>query len=265
MKIKNNGSGFDPCPEFTGKAVCVDGTPLRRQQSQYGDRDVFKLVFEVDLVRTDGTQYCVWSRNFTPSLNEKSNFRKFLRAWNGRDLTEAEQADFDTESLIGRPAQVVVVHEHKDGEVYANIAACTPDRSGAGLKATGKYVRVKDRAPKTEGGGQRPEDGGQKPEDGGQSAGQRSEDRPGGGGGYRRAEQPAADAGDLGATKIHVGRCKGLEVRDLAPEQVAALIERWLPTAKGNAKPTADDRRLMAALEWWQAAQGAAGNDDVPY
>src|SRR6476620_11430243 len=145
MKIKGSNGNFDPCPEFTGKAVCVDVTPLRRQQSQYGERDVFKLVFEVDATKEDGSRPCVWSHNFTPSLNEKANFRKFLRAWFGRDLMESEMAEFDTETLIGKPAQLVVVHEHKDGHVYANIAACTPDKSGAPLKPSGKFVRRKDK------------------------------------------------------------------------------------------------------------------------
>jgi hypothetical protein len=86
-------------------------------------------------------------------------------------------------------------------------------------------------------------------------------------GGYRRAEaQRSEDGGQasgFGATKIHVGRCKGLEVRDLSPEQIGALNENWLPTAKANAKPTADDKRLIAALEAWQAAQGGtATNED---
>ena len=92
MKIKGNNSNFEACPEFTGKAVCVDVTPLRKQQSQFGERDVFKLVLEVDLLKPDGAPYCVWSHNFTPSLNEKANFRKFLRAWFGRDLMESEMA-----------------------------------------------------------------------------------------------------------------------------------------------------------------------------
>src|SRR5512137_576735 len=152
MKIKSNSSTFEPCPEFTGKAVCVDVTPLRKQQSQFGERDVFKLVLEVDLLKEDGTPYCVWSHNFTPSLNEKANFRKFLRAWFGRDLMESEMAEFDTETLIGKPAQVVVVHEHKEGQVYANIAACTPDKSGSPLEPSGKFTRRKDRG--AEGGNQ---------------------------------------------------------------------------------------------------------------
>lgn len=244
MKIKTNSSNFEACPEFTGKAVAVDVTPLRRQQSQFGERDVFKIVFEVDLPREDGGRFCVWSRNFTPSLNEKANLRKFVRGWFGRDLTKQELEDFDTESLIGRPAQVVVVHEHKDGETYANIVACTADKSGEPLTATGKYVRVKDRqmASAPAGGGAAPS------------------------GTYRRA-QPAEDAGeDYLAVKIHVGRCKGLELRDLAPEQVQAIVEKWLPSAKENAKPTADDRRLMVALEKWVGANLAAvDGDNVPY
>jgi hypothetical protein len=147
--------------------------------------------------------------------------------------------DFDTESLIGKPAQLVVVHEHKDGETYANIVACTPDKSNEPLKATGKYVRVKDRPAKD-------------------------------GGNYQRAQPSSGGVpqNDHGAVKIHVGRCKGLEVRDLAPEQVQALITNWLPTAKANAKPTADDKRLIAALEWWQAAPAVtapAADDNLNY
>ena len=125
-------------------------------------------------------------------------------------------------------------------EVYANIVACTPDRSAEPLKPSGKYVRVKDRPPKD-----------------GVGAGQQ--------GGYRRAEQPASDSANLGATKVHVGRFAGLEVRDLAPEQVQALVASWLPTAKANPKPTADDRRLIAALDWWQSTQKPVADDDVPY
>lgn len=243
MKIKANNSNFEACPEFTGKAVCVDVTPLRKQQSQFGERDVFKVVFEVDAEKDDGSRYCVWSRNFTPSLNEKANLRKFVRGWFGRDLTKQELDDFDTDSLIGKTAQVVVVHEHKDGETYANIVACTPDKSNEPLKATGKYVRVKDRPEKVEGRESKVE-----------------------GGTYRRAQPVVAPSSEgHQSVKIHVGRCKGLELRDLAPEQVQALSENWLPTAKANAKPTADDKRLMAALDSWAAANQPKETDDVPY
>jgi hypothetical protein len=249
MKIKLNSGNFEACPEYTGKGICVDVTPLRKRQSQYGEQEVFKVVFEVDLNREDGGRYCVWSRNFTPSLNEKANLRKFLRSWFGRDLTETELQDFDTECLIGKPAQLVVVNEHKDGEVYANIVACTPDKSGSPLKASGKHVRTKDR----QGG----------PAANGTAAQGDGEKESKGGGGYRRAEQPESSAPgevDHAAVKIHVGKCKGLELRDLSPEQVKALIEHWVPVANGSAKLSADDRRLLAALQWWEME-----NDQCPF
>ena len=84
-------------------------------------------------------------------------------------------------------------------------------------------------------------------------------------GGYRRAEQPASGTPDHASVKVHVGRCKGLELRDLSPEQVQALVTNWLPTAKANAKPTADDRRMIAALDWWLSSQPAAEEDNVQY
>jgi hypothetical protein len=258
MKIQESKTEFTPCPEYTGRAVCVDITPLKKQQSQFGERDVFKIVFETELEREDGSRFCAWSRNFTPSLNEKANLRKFLRGWFGRDLTKQELAEFETDSLIGRPAQIVVVHEHKDGETYANIVACTPHRTGEPLKPCGAYVRVIDRAA----------NGGTSP----QPSPQRGE-----GGGYRRAQSVQGGTGNAdrgsehAAVKVHVGKCKGLELRDLAPEQVEALIAHWLPTAKANPKPLADDRRLMAALDWWltmqqqPAAEAAVDDDNVPY
>lgn len=241
MRIKTNSGNFQPCPEYTGPAVCVDVTPLKTVQTQYGPKEKFRFVYEIGQTKDDGTPWCVWSAPFTPSYHENSALRPYLRKWMGRELSPEEIKNFDTEDMLGRAAHITVIHEHSDGEVYANIALITPDKSPEPLKPSGKFVRMKDRPPK---------------------------DAPGGGvqgGGYRRAEQPAAASADLGATKIHVGKCKGLEVRDLSPEQVGALIEHWLPTAKANPKPLADDKRLIAALEAWQAAQKPVDDDNIPY
>ncbi len=237
MKIKNNGGNFQPCPEYTGPAVCVDVTPLRTVQTQFGPKEKFRFVLEIGETKDDGSPWCVWSAPFTPSYHENSALRPFLRKWMGRELTADEVKHFDTEDMLGRTALITVIHEHSNGEVYANIALIQPDKSAEPLKPSGKFVRMKDRPPKDTSG-------------------------------YRRAEPAGTNGGDLGATKIHVGKCKGLEVRDLAPEQVVALIGNWLPTAKANAKPTADDRRLIAALEAWQAAQAVTATkeaDDVNY
>ncbi len=242
MKIKTNSGNFQPCPEYTGSAVCVDVTPLKTVQTKFGPKEKFRFVFEIGDTKDDGTPWCVWSAPFTPSYHENSALRPFLKKWMGREMTDDEAKDFDLESLLGRAAHITVIHEHSDGEVYANIALIQPDKSAQPLQPSGKFVRMKDRsaAPTSNGAGAQ--------------------------GGYRRAEQPSGDGGDVLATKIHVGRCKGLEVRDLSPEQVGALVEHWLPTAKANAKPTADDKRLIAALEYWQSQAGTGEQaDDVPY
>lgn len=238
MRIKTNSGNFQPCPEYTGSAVCVDVTPLKTVQTQFGPKEKFRFVFEIGETKDDGSPWCVWSAPFTPSYHENAALRPFLKKWMGRELTADEIKSFDTEELLGRAAHITVIHEHSNGEVYANIALIQPDKSAQPLKPSGKFVRMKDRPPKDGQAG---------------AAGQ---------GGYRRAQQAGDPVGDLGATKIHVGKCKGLEVRDLSPEQVGALIENWLPTAKANAKPTADDKRLIAALESWQMAQAGTGQED---
>jgi hypothetical protein len=236
MKIQSNDKKFEVCPEFKGRAVCVDVTPLKRYETPYGPKDKFKLVFEVDVVRDDGSRFAVWSKPFTPSSHERSAFASFMKDWDGRPRTKEDWDKFDTEDLVGRPAEIVVIHEHVDGETYANIKLIMPDRSGNPLKPSGRFVRQKDRPGKNDATGA-----------------------------YHPVEQPANGTTDLAATKIHVGRYKGLELRELSVDQVKALTEHWLPDAKANTRPTADDRRLIAALDSWQAGQRAVEDDNIPY
>ena len=240
MKLTKNSKSFEPCPEYTGQAICVDITPLKKVETTYGPKETFRAVFETKLLREDGTPYCVWSRGFTASLHEKSAFAQFLRKWFGRSLTAAEEEEFDTESLLGKSAELTIVHEEgRTGEVYANIALIRPDRTGKPMKPSGKFVRAKDR--ETQGGNKDAE--------------------------YRRAEQAGEGGGDpedWRRTKVHIGKHKGLDLCDLDRESVQALIDKWLPTAKANPKPLADDRRLIAALEL-AAEELAATEDNIPY
>jgi len=235
MKIKPDSGSFEPCPEYNGRAVCSDVTPLKTVQTQYGPKEKFRFVFEIDKLREDGSRFCVWSQPFTPSYHENAALRPFLRKWIGRELTPDEQKTFDLEELIGRAAQVTVIHEHVDGETYANIALIQPDKSADPFPLSGKYVRAKDRAPRDSTTG------------------------------YQRA-QPASEAiSDYASIKVHVGRCKGLELRDLSMDQVQALVDGWLPGVGANPKPTADDKRLMAALDWWVANQQKSTADNLNY
>jgi hypothetical protein len=238
MKLsEKKSSTFTPCPEYTGRAVCVDVTPLETKQTDYGPKEKFRLVFEVDLENERKERHCVWSSNFTASLNEKATLRKFLKQWLGRDLTAQELQEFDTESLIGKPAFLVVTHTTGDnGETYANIAACTPMKQGEPLAPSGKFTRKKDRKDKA-------------PAAGGDQAQ------------YRKAEQTSDGSGgrdDWMSTKVHVGKNAGVDLGDLDEEAVMSLVNKWLPVHAKAPKQTADDKRLAAALEKAVAAIKAA-------
>jgi hypothetical protein len=254
MKIISKSRTFEPCPEYTGPAVCVDVTPLKKQVTRFGEREVLKIVFEVDALREDGGRHWVWSANFTPSLNDQANLRKFLQQWFGRDLTRAELKGFDMETLIGHSVHLAVRHEQKDGEVFAVIHECKPDTSDIPLQPSGKYIRVKDRQPAAGLAYRRT----QLPANPANANGNMNTE--GQEQGQEKAQEQArakAAAAEHEAVKVHAGLYKGIEMRELNIEAVAALCADWLPQAKLDPKPTADDKRLIAALEWWLAEQRA--------
>jgi len=241
ISANSGGKEFAPCPEYTGRAVCVDVTPLKEYETQYGVKQKFKLAFEIDLQdesRDPVQPWVVMTKPMVPSLHEKAALTKFLKDWFGRKLTDQENKSLDLESLLGRPANLVIGHEQsEDGsKTYANIKLIMPHKSGEALKPSGLWVRLQDRPPREEKGGS------------------------GGGGGgsdssFRRTQggNAAPESGDPSKTKVHVGKHKGIELRELTEESITSLIEHWLPKAKAEAKQTADDKRLITALTWYQA------------
>ncbi|MDB6110469.1 MAG: hypothetical protein JWR69_2219 [Pedosphaera sp.] len=237
MKLPIHGKKFTPCPEYKGKAVCVDVTPLRLYETKDGPREKFKFVFEVDLERPDGGRHAVWSMPMTLSNHENSNLMKFMKEWTGQALTREEQELLDTEDLIGRPAEMVVINDFKNGVTYANIKLIMPDKSGNPLKPSSKFVRTKDR-----------------------QAGVVSASSTGG----HQVPHRAVGIVDHGMVRVHTGRHKGQELRELSTEAVQGLVEHWLPIAAANDRPTDEDKRLVAALEWWQSKQ-IKEQENCPY
>jgi hypothetical protein len=216
MKLsEKRNSNFTPHPETDGpiKAVLVDVTELKKRMTQYGEKDEFRLVFETECMDEENDRrFCIWSRGYTPSLNEKAALRKDLKKMMGRDLTQLELDEFDMESLIGHGVKLIIQHEHKDDKTYANISFIAPDKDKA-LKPSGKYKRIRDR----------------------------DTDAP--------AEQTEAKAEASGweSVEVHVGKYKGKKLGEVDEVGVASLISNWLPKAKNNAN-TIDDAALVAAL-----------------
>jgi len=214
MKLsEKRNSNFTPHPETDGpiKAVLVDVTELKKRMTQYGEKDEFRLVFETEVIDEENDRrFCIWSRGYTPSLNEKAALRKDLKKMMGRELTQLELDEFDLEALIGHGVKLIIQHETKDDRTYANISFMSPDKDKA-LKPSGKYIRVRDRD--TEGVGQ--------------------------------TEAKAEESG-WESVVVHVGKYKGNKLGEVDEAGVAKLIDGWLPKAKADGK--ADDAALVAAL-----------------
>ena len=229
MKLsEKRNSNYTPHPETEGpiKAVLVDVTELKKRMTAFGEKDEFRLVFETECEDEENDRrFCIWSRGYTPSLNEKAALRKDLKKMMGRDLTQLELDEFDMESLIGHGVKLIIQHEHKDDKTYANISFIAPDKDKA-LKPSGKYKRIRDR----------------------------DTDAP------TEQTEAKAEASGWESVIVHVGKYKGKALGEVDEVGVASLIDKWLPKAKADGK--ADDAALVAALT---ELADILGDDDIPY
>ena len=79
------------------------------------------------LIDVEGEQKPRWlSRDFSATLNEKSNLTKFLVSWRGKNFTEEElNGDgFDLKQMLGEGCLLQVIVEEKEGKQYNRITGC---------------------------------------------------------------------------------------------------------------------------------------------
>lgn len=73
-----------------------------------------------------GPQPIVFSEEYTLSMNEKSNLRKMLASWRGKDFTTEEAKAFDVTALLGKACMVNIIHKPSASDptkIYANIGS----------------------------------------------------------------------------------------------------------------------------------------------
>jgi hypothetical protein len=242
VSTKPSGGNFTPCPEYTGRAVCVDITPLKAYETEYGIKQKFKIAFELDLIdqsRNPVQPWVVMTAPMTASLHEKAGLTKFLRDWHGRALTAEETVSLNLDNLIGRPATVVIVHEQsRDGtKTFSNIKLIMPHKSGEPLQPSGLWVRLEDRPP-------------------------RDDDK------VKTVTPATAAPVKIAEVKVHVGKFKGVALSELTPDAVRGLAEHWLPKAKVSSGKTPEDIALIAAVTKRLEELAKADEpdfDDVPF
>ena len=85
-----------------------------------------------------GEQPLVISEEFTLSMHEKSNLRKVLASWRGKDFSEGEAKCFDITKLIGAPCMLNIIHrpsKSNPSNIFAKIGSVSPVPKGLGVPA----------------------------------------------------------------------------------------------------------------------------------
>jgi hypothetical protein len=148
--IAKAGGNFTPAPAGTHAAVCVDLVDLGMIEVTYLGKTQLKhkivIVWQIDENLDDGRPFLV-RRRYTCSLHEKATLRRDLESWRGRSFTDQELQAFDLEALLSVPCLINVIHETRNGSVYANVASVMRLPKGMIALVPRDYVRVCERPP----------------------------------------------------------------------------------------------------------------------
>jgi hypothetical protein len=117
MILKDTGGGDFENPEpGTYAAICykiIDiGTQEGEYQGQKNNRRQLIIGWELNENMSDGRPF-VMSKFYTASLSEKSNTRKDLAGWRGRDFTPEELLGFDIKNIMGKPCMLSLIATDK--------------------------------------------------------------------------------------------------------------------------------------------------------
>lgn len=128
---------FPPAPEGMHLARCISVIDMGTQQSLMFNKWTRKVRIGFELPEEKqvfdeqrGAEPYVVSQGFSLSLDSKSNLRKFLKGWRGRDFTSEELKAFDLKTILDKPCMLTIGHKTKttDGSerTYAEIVGIGP-------------------------------------------------------------------------------------------------------------------------------------------
>lgn len=117
------------CPPGTHIALCFRIVDVGTQpDTGYGEKRKVVINWELphERVTYDGKDMpMALSRIYALTLGKRSNLRKDLVAWRGRDFTAAELEGFELKNILGKPCQVTVTH-NKDGRAGVDSVVGVP-------------------------------------------------------------------------------------------------------------------------------------------
>jgi hypothetical protein len=124
-------SKFKPHDEGQFVGQCVDTIDLGEKVQDFPGTKPYlaqtcALVFRTGEKNPDTGDFIDIAREFTVSMGEKANLRKFLEQWRGKPYTADQiKAGVPLDKLTGNHGLLTVAHrESAKQRVYANITAC---------------------------------------------------------------------------------------------------------------------------------------------
>lgn len=138
---QSTGTKIDPVPGGTYIGRCFSmihiGTVLENIQNK-GEQWVNKVQITFELPTEThvfdekrGAEPRVVGKEFTLSMNEKSNLRKFLTNWRGKPFTEADAEAFDITKLLSIDCMLTIINKTSaKGNIYSEITAAAQTIKG---------------------------------------------------------------------------------------------------------------------------------------
>lgn len=131
----NSAQTFAPVPAGTYAARCYSmihiGTVTEDYMGESKELNKVRITWELPtelkvFKEENGEQPYSVSKEFTLSMHEKANLRKFLESWRGKGFTDEEVKSFDVAKLLGKSCLISIIHKtSKQGNPYAVISSCS--------------------------------------------------------------------------------------------------------------------------------------------
>lgn len=130
ITARSETKNYTKAPEGQHQAVLVDVIDLGMHENVYqgvskGKVQKCALVFQIDETNPDTGKRFEIAKDFTVSMGEKANLRKFLADWRGKSYTDAEAEEgAPLHKLEGVNALIQIEHrasKTNPGRSYANV------------------------------------------------------------------------------------------------------------------------------------------------
>lgn len=141
---QDDSKEFAPHPKGPVLARCIHvldlGEMVKEWQGLTSLKRGVQFVFYTGVAKENGEPFLLSSKEFTNSMGDKANLRKFLEAWRGQEYTDEQvKKPIDLSKLVGQACQLTIDHGiSKKNRKYATIISISP-----------VLPQVKDHVPKT--------------------------------------------------------------------------------------------------------------------